>query len=130
MDTPTLPPSSQPPQLEYDYRRNVAMDLVLTILLCGLWNMVVQYHHCETLNAILRTEKYSFWKMVIFSILTCGVYLIYHEYEKAKDFQQISGRTGDSDPILAVVLAIFGLNFIYDAILQTKINEYLDRFPG
>ena len=115
--------------LKYDYRRNVAMDLVLTILLCGLWNMVVQYHHCETLNALLKSEKYSFWKLMMLSLLTCGVYFIYYEYEKAKDFQVISGKTDDSDPILAVVLSFLGLNIVYDAILQTKLNEYLDRFP-
>lgn len=119
-----------PPKLEYDYRRNVALDLVLTILLCGLWNMVVQYHHCELLNVLLKQEKYSFWKLVIFSLLTCGIYFIYHEYMKARDWQTISGKADDSDPILAVVLAIFGLNFVYDAILQTKMNEYLDKFPG
>jgi hypothetical protein len=128
MDQNSTPPP--PTELEYDYRRNVALDLVLTILLCGLWNAVVQYHHCLTLNALLKKEKYSFWKLVIFTVLTCGVYLIYHEYVKAKDFQEISGKTDDSDPILAVVLGIFGLNFIYDAILQTKINDYLNRFPS
>jgi hypothetical protein len=123
------PQSSPTAHLEYDYRRNVALDLILTILLCGLWNLVVQYHHVETLNALLKTQKYSFAKLVIFSVLTCGIYMIYHEYLKARDFQNILQRTEDSDPILAVVLAIFGLHFVYDAILQTKINDYLNRFP-
>jgi hypothetical protein len=124
------PKPDQAPTLQYDYRRNVALDLILTILLCGLWNLVVQYHHIETINALLREQKYSFAKLALFSVLTCGVYYVYHQYMKARDFQNIMGRPNDSDPILAAVLAISGLNFIYDAILQTKINEYLDRFPG
>jgi hypothetical protein len=108
-----------------EHQRNVALDLVLTILLCGLWNLVVQNAHCKTMNYLLKQEKYSFWKMYIFSILTCGIYFIYHEYQKANDFMQLSGSNDNSDPILAVVLSIVGLNFVYDAILQTKINELL-----
>lgn len=108
-----------------EYQRNVALDLVLTILLCGLWNLVVQNAHCKTLNFLLKQEKYSFWKMYIFTILTCGIYFIYHEYSKATDFAKLTQSNDNSDAILAVILSIFGLNFIYDAILQTKLNEYL-----
>lgn len=122
--------TANPNDLKYDYRRNVPLDLILTIVLCLMWNLVVQYHHCETFNALLKREKYSFWRMWIFTILTCGLYMVYHEYLKSKDWQEITGKPDDSDQILAVVLAMFGLNFIYDAILQNKINEYLDRFPG
>jgi len=129
--TPNFTPGpASPAELKYDYRRNVTLDLVLTVALCLMWNVVVQYHQCDTFNALLKREKYSFWRFWIFSVLTCGAYLVYHEYQKSKDWQEISGKQDDSDQVLAVVLAIFGLNFIYDAILQTKINEYLDRFPA
>jgi hypothetical protein len=110
-----------------DHQRNVALDLVLTILLCGLWNAVVQMSHCKTLNYLLKEEKYSFWKMYLFSILTCGIYFIYYEYQKANDFMKLTKSNDSSDPVLAVVLSLFGLNFVYDAILQTKINDYLNR---
>ncbi len=110
-------------------RRNVALDVVLTLLLCGLWNLVVQYDQIKTMNHLLREEKYNIWKLSAFTILTCGIYFIYFEYLKSVDFARLSkpGRTDDSDPVIAVVLTIFGMNFIYDAILQTKINEYLEK---
>ena len=113
-------------------KRNVALDLVLTILLCGLWNMVVQYEQINTLNAMYREEKYSFWKMYLFTILTCGLYLIYYEYKKATDFVHFTkpGEEDGSEGLIAVVLTIFGLNFIYDAILQSKINEQIDQTLG
>jgi hypothetical protein len=109
-------------------KRNVALDLVLTILMCGLWNLVVQYEQIKTLNLIYREEKYNIWKLSGFTILTCGIYFIYFEYLKSVDFAKIhkSGKTDDSDAVIAVVLTIFGMNFIYDAILQTKINDYID----
>ena len=109
-------------------RRNVALDLVLTILMCGLWNLVVQYDQIKTLNLIYREEKYNIWKLSAFTLLTCGIYFIYFEYLKSVDFNKIHqpGKPDDSDAVIAVVLSLFGLNFIYDAILQTKINEYID----
>ena len=114
-----------------EFQRNVALDLILTILLCGLWNAVVQYSHIKTLNYLLKEEKYSFLKMSIYSLLTCGLYFIYHEYQKAADFARVTGSADESDPILALVLSIFGLNFVYDAILQTKINNHFEKinFP-
>ena len=114
-----------------DYRRNVALDLILTVLLCGLWNLVLQYQQIKTLNYLLKEERFSYWKLSLFSLLTCGLYFIYHEYMKAEAFQNFIAREApakldSSDPILAAILSIFGLNFVYDAILQTKINEYLN----
>jgi hypothetical protein len=107
--------------------RNIVLDLVLTLLLCGLWNLVVQYKQIEALNHLLRQEKYSFWKTYLFSLLTCGLYLIYYEYQKSKDLCRLTGRDSDSDPVLAVILCLFGLNIVYDAIAQSKINALLDR---
>ncbi len=110
-------------------KRNVALDLVLTLLLCGLWNLVVQYEQIQNLNVIYREERYSFWKTYLFSVLTCGIYLIYFEYKKATDFAAFSkpGTEDGSDGVIAVVLAIFGLSFVYDAVFQSKLNEWIDQ---
>lgn len=110
-------------------KRNVALDIVLTLLLCGLWNIVVQYDQIKTMNLLMKEEKYNIWKIAGFTLLTCGIYFIYFEYLKSVDFAKLStpGKTDDSDPVIAVVLTLFGLNFIYDAILQTKINDYIDQ---
>lgn len=110
-------------------KRNVALDIVLTILLCGLWNLVVQYDQIKTLNYLLKEEKYNIWKLAGFSLLTCGLYFIYFEYKKSVDFHALlkSSKGDDSDAVIAVILTLFGLNWVYDAILQTKINEYIDQ---
>jgi hypothetical protein len=113
--------------------RNIALDLVLTVLLCGIWNLVVQYKQAASMNYLLKQEKYSFWEMYFFTLLTCGIYFFFYEYKKAKDLCALTGKDSDSDPILAVILSIFGLSIVYDAIAQSKINGLLDReqaFPG
>ena len=110
--------------------RNIALDIVLTLLLCGLWNMVVQYEHCKTLNELLKSEKYSYWKICVFITLTCGIYLFFFEYNKAIDFNKITGKGDSSDPVLAVVLTFVGMHWIYDALLQSKINQYFEPESG
>ena len=109
-----------------DYRRNVALDLILTILLCGLWNIVVQYKQLQMLNALLKTERFVAWKISVFTILTCGIYFVYYEYQKAEALHEITGKHDDSEGVLAVILSFIGFNFVWDAIFQTKMNEYLD----
>lgn len=110
-------------------KRNVALDIVLTLLLCGLWNIVVQYDQIKTLNYLFKEEKYNIWKLSLFTILTCGLYFIYFEYRKSVDFAKLSQpqKADDSDAVIAVVLTLFCLNWVYDAILQTKVNEYIDQ---
>ncbi len=106
--------------------RNIALDLILTLLLCGLWNLVVQHEQIKTINYLLKKERFNYWRVYLYSLLTCGIYLIVFEYQKAQTFNEISGSTDESDTILAVVLSILGLHFIFDAILQSKINQKLE----
>ena len=105
--------------------RNIALDLILTILLCGFWNIVVQIKQMEALNYLLKTEKYRFWRSYLFVLLSCGIYLIYHEYQKARDLAKLSGTPEDADSILAVLLTMTGFGFVFDAIVQEKINSLL-----
>ena len=107
--------------------RSIALDLILTILLCGLWNLIVQHKQIETLNYLLKEERYSFWKVYLLSLLTCGIYFIFHEYKKAEEIAKITAKDSDSDPLLAVVLSIFGLSIVFDAIAQSKLNAILDE---
>jgi hypothetical protein len=108
------------------YIRNIALDIVLTLLLCGLWNMVVQFEQCKALNELLHTEKYIYWKICIYVALTCGIYMFFFEYNKSQDFMRLTGKNDTSDPVLAVVLTFVGLHWIYDAILQSKINQHFE----
>ena len=107
--------------------RSVALDLILTVLTCGLWNMMVQYEQGKALNQLLKREKYFFWKLYLFSFLTCGIYYFYHQYIKADDFQRATEQDDSSDAILLLILSLFGLGLISDAILQHKINLHFEN---
>jgi uncharacterized membrane protein YGL010W len=77
----------------------------------------------QALNAMLKTEKYSFVTWLLLTIVTCGLYHIYHEYRKSADLDKVLGRES-MEPLAVLLLAIFGLGLIGDAIQQSSINSY------
>ncbi len=104
--------------------RNIALDIVLTIVFCGIYNLYVQYKQMEAVNDMLKESKYSFVSWLIFTMITCGLYHIYHEYRKSTDIARILKKDTGSAGLTAVILTFFGLSFINDAIQQSEINAY------
>ena len=111
-----------------DHVRNIAVDIILSFVTCGLYNLYWQYKQIDALNDILKQEKYSFLMWFLLTIVTCGLYHIYHEYRMSTDLAEAAGREGSNDGIIAIVLALFGLWIVVDAIQQSQINaHYGDR---
>jgi hypothetical protein len=104
--------------------RNIAIDIVLTLLTCGLFNIYVQYKQCGYVNDMLKQPKYSFLFWVLFCLITCGLYHIYHEYRKSCDIAVLLKKDPGSAGLISVILTLFGLWMINDAIQQADINTY------
>ena len=107
-----------------EHVRNIALDIVITILTCGLFNIYVQYRQILALNAMLKEEKYSFPMWLLLVIVTCGLYHIYHEYRMSTDLANILRQNDSKEAIISVVLTAFGLHIVCDAIQQSHINQY------
>jgi len=107
-----------------EHVRNIALDLILTILTLGLFNLWVQHRQMVAVNSMLGQQKYSFWLWFLLTIVTCGIYHIYHEYRKSDDLARLLGRQGSNDGLVSLLLTIFGLAIVNDAIQQTRINEF------
>lgn len=109
------------------YVRNIALDLIITILTCGLFNFYVQYQQILALNEMLKTPKYDFLKWLVLCIITCGLYHIYHEYRMSQDLAILLKKNNDQDSLIAVLLTFFGLSIVLDAIQQSDINAYYGK---
>ena len=113
-------PNQQPNMM---FVRSIGLDLVLTIITCGIYNLYVQYKQMEAVNYMLRENKYSWLLWLILTIITCGLYHIYHEYRKCFDIEKCLNQRSH-EPVISVVLTIFGLPFVADAVQQSMINRY------
>ena len=115
---------NQPGTLAPYHIRNIAVDLVLTLVTCGIYNVFIQYKQILAVNAMLRQEKYSFVPWFLLSLITCGLYHVYHEYRVSEDIARILEDRSGQLPLISLLLSLFGLSFVADAIQQSKINEH------
>lgn len=104
--------------------RSVGLDFVLTLLTCGLYNIYVQYKQMQAVNGALGHEKYQFLTWALLSLITCGLYHIYHEFRFSEDVARINNEVDSDLPLVSLVLSVFGLSIVADAIQQGKINAY------
>jgi hypothetical protein len=107
-----------------EFVRNIVLDLVLSVLTCFLYNVYVNYRQMLTVNHMLGTEKYSFVKWSLLTLVTCGLYHVYHEYIMSEDIAVICRREPQTDGLINVLLALFGLSLVADAIQQKHINQH------
>ncbi len=107
-----------------EFIRNIPLDIIITILTCGLFNFYIQYRQCLALNHMLKENKYSFLMWLIFTILTCGLYHLYHEYRMSSDLSEKLHLGGANEPLVVLLLAVFAMPFVGDAIQQSHINAY------
>lgn len=106
---------------------SVIFDIFLTLISFGLWNFYVQFRQIEDLNYHLDRDEYAqIAKIFLLTILTLGIYFIYHEYRMCKDIHLLvynESRTGLN--VLMGVLTFFGLWFIVDSYQQSLLNKYI-----
>lgn len=104
--------------------RSIVKDLVLTLITFGLYNLWVQKKQIEALNAMVGEERYHFWMWLLLTLVTCGLYHIYHEYRISTDIARKLEQNPGQDGLIAVILSAMGLWIVVDAIQQSQINRY------
>lgn len=104
--------------------RPIVWDLIWAFLTFGLYNIYVQKKQMLALNDMLKQEKYSFWAWLGLSLLTLGIYHVYHEYRMGSDIAFCNKETNPNLPIVCLGLSIFGLTLVADAIQQFHINQF------
>ena len=107
-----------------EHIRSIVQDIVLTIVTCGLFNLYIQYVQMNAVNDMINEEKYSFVHWFLFTLVTCGLYHIYHEYRMTEDICRGLKIEGSNEPLVNLLLSIFGLSIVADAIQQSLINRY------
>jgi len=113
------------------FTSNIALDVVLSIITCGIYWFFWQARQMRAINHLLGQQRYNFWLWFLLTILTCGLFNIYYEYYMAQGLVEAQGKYGrplSKDlPVLSLVLTIFGLNIVTDAIQQNEINKFFGQ---
>jgi hypothetical protein len=123
-----LPPVAGPGS---SYTSNIAMDVILTLITCGIYYFFWQARQFRAVNYLLGQERYSLWLWFLLTLITCGLYNIYYEYYLAQGLVEAQEKNGCQKsrdlPVLSLILTIIGLNLVTDAIQQNEINKFFGK---
>jgi hypothetical protein len=106
-------------------KKNLLIDFALIVLTGGLWNIWMQYRQIRDFNICLNEEKYSFLKWLLFTLLTFGLYHIYHEYKLTRDmYEFVAGKNNGLEVgIIAAIISATGAWIFVDLYQQSILNE-------
>lgn len=110
--------------------RSVFSVIFLTIITCGIYNLYWIYATTNETNDYLEDGDTSGVMVLIYNLLTCGIYGVYWYYKMGKRIQAIqekSGNYGNDDSVLYLILCIFGLGIVSNAIIQSNLNKIWER---
>lgn len=114
-----------------DYKFSVVFDILLYIFTLMIWNLVWQNRQMGFCNDLGDRREFSFAKWFFLSIITFGIYHLYHEYVMGRAITRLQRKYGlDVDDNLAAVsllLGVFSFGLIAQAVQQHNINEMVDR---
>lgn len=111
-------------------RRSVLLYLLLSILTCGIFDIIWYYMVAADVNKLcLRKGRQPMADpilVLVFSLLTCGIYSVYFFWKAGTTVYELSDRRLTDN---SVVLAILGwvLQPAALAVLQDQINTLVDH---
>jgi hypothetical protein len=113
------------------FASSIALDIVLSVITCGIYWFFWQARQMRALNYLLKEQRFNFVLWFFVSILTCFLFNIYYEYIMAQAIVEIQRKKGmptsNDIPVLSLILSIFGLHIITDAIQQNEINKFFEK---
>lgn len=108
---------------------SIFVDILLTLFTFGIWNLWVQFRQISDTNEILGNKEFpSMVKLILFSIITFGIYFIYHEYSLTKKLHLLNfGEEMFHVEIFIVIFTVLGLWFLVDSYQQSLLNKFIEE---
>lgn len=107
---------------------NIATDIILSLVTCGIYNLFWQARQFRVLNAFYGSEEFRFWTWFFLTLVTCGIYHVYTQYRMGVVITEINRKVGrppnENLALICLLLSVFGLVLVADAIQQSEINGW------
>ena len=116
-------------------RRDIIVAIILSIVTCGIYSIYWTYKIAQGFYVTPTQERVNTTPgtTILLWIVTCGIYGYYCYYKWGRATAEISqyyGRNDDDKAILYLILSIFGLSIVCDALIQSDFNDWLSRMQG
>lgn len=108
--------------------RNIVTCIILSLVTCGIYGLYWYFCIIQDLNEVSETKDSQTPGMVLLlTIVTCGIYGWIWFYNAGEKLDAIKVRNGESPSnynLIFILLAIFGLSIVNEALIQTELNKY------
>ena len=108
--------------------RSIPAGIIFTLITCGIYNLFWNWHQMETCNELVGREEFAPGRVFLLSLVTCGIYFIYYQYCMGGVIVEIQRKRQvppfENLPLLSLLLSLFGMSMIVDAIHQHELNKF------
>lgn len=108
--------------------RSIALSIILSIITCGIYGLFWYAFMTNDANKVSgEYDSTSGGLTILYSLLTCGLYKIYWSYKAGKQLYNAGSNYGkdiSDNSILYLILSLFGLSIISDALIQNDLNSF------
>lgn len=108
--------------------RSIALAIILSIITCGIYGLFWYAFMVDDANKVSgEYDSTSGGLTILYSLLTCGLYKIYWSYKVGKQLYNAGSNYGkdiSDNSILYLILSLFGLSIISDALIQNDLNSF------
>ena len=108
-------------------KRNLALYIILTLVTCGLFGI---YWFCtlndDTNKVSSHPEALGGVAAFLLTLVTCGIYSLFWSYNMGTRIDEAKasrGLPGGNTGTLYLILAIFGLAWVAELLLQGDLNK-------
>lgn len=111
-------------------KRNIGLAIVFTMITCGIYGFYWLYKMTEEVHCLVgRRTTASGGMVILYTLLSCGIYSFYWMYkmgETMTEAKMMRGMHADQNSaLLYIVLAIFALGIVSEALIQSSINDVI-----
>jgi hypothetical protein len=114
-------------------KRNIGLAIIFTILTCGLYGIYWFISITDEASSLSGDNSMSGGMAFLLTIVTCGIYFFFWSYKIGKIMCQAQERAGmmpNDNSILYLILAFLQLSIVSCCIIQSDINNIIDRNYG
>ena len=104
-------------------RRSIFGIIVLSIITCGIYYLIAWAQIFSDINYGARENDTAITDLLL-SIVTCGIWGIFCFWKYSK---KLYAMGAEDNSLITVLLAVFGLPIISLCIMQSSINDLIDR---
>lgn len=110
-------------------QRSIPVCIILSLVTCGIYGFYWFITLTEEINSTAnRPGETSGGICFLLTLVTCGIYGIYWGYKMGEKVDAIRAERGVATgnlPILYLVLNLFGLLIVTEALIQSELNQVL-----